>query len=82
MRLRLFAIPPGGLAFALEFVDVVRLVVEHHQLGQFGQVAQHTLPRAQRRSSTSSAVAGGAARRQRQHRVHHLLGWQRCGQAR
>jgi hypothetical protein len=35
----------GHFALALELVDVVRLVVEHHQLGQSGQNSS-TLPRA------------------------------------
>ena len=69
----------GGFAFALELVDVVRLVVEHHQLGQARQKLQHIAPRIAAVQHIQ-AVACGAAWRQRQHGTHHQVRVQRRAQ--
>ena len=67
----------GGLALALELVDVVRFVVEHHQLGQPGQKLQHIAARITTVQHVQ-AVAGSAAWCERQHGVDHLLRFWRC----
>ena len=67
----------SGFTLAFELVDVVRLVVEHHQLGQPSQIFQHIAPRITPVQHIQ-AVARGTTRHQRQHGGHHIVRGQRC----
>ena len=67
----------GALALFLHFVNVVCLIVEHHQFWQPGEEFQHVAARIAAVKYIET-VTRRATRREWQHLADHALRWQCC----